>query len=87
MIVEREVKPILHRQKCLACGYYTIYSAVPAGDRATDTCTYCGHAVELVWYADIKSAFKSFEKMLKDMSEIFPELNELKNPGDHVLLD
>ncbi len=87
MIVEREVKPILHRQKCLACGYYTIYSAVPAGDKATDTCTYCGHTVELVWYADIKSAFKSFEKMLKDMSEIFPELNELKNPGDHVLLD
>ena len=87
MIVVKEVDPILHRQKCSACGYYTIYSAVPAGDKATDTCTHCGHQVELVWYPDLRVAFKSAEKTFRDLTEIFPELADLKNPGDHILLD
>lgn len=87
MQIEREVKPILHRQKCSACGYYTIYRAIPAGDKACDSCTYCGHTVEMPWFADLKSSIKNRERMLRDMSEMFPELNELKNPGDHILLD
>jgi Na+-translocating ferredoxin:NAD+ oxidoreductase RNF subunit RnfB len=87
MIIVKEVDPILHKQKCLACGYYTIYSAVPSGDKAIDTCTHCGHAVELVWYPDLRAALKSSERMLRDLTELFPELAELKNPGDHILLD
>jgi len=86
MIVVKEVEPILHRQKCTACGYYTIYSAVPAGDKAIDTCTYCGHHVELVWYPDLGAALKSAERTLRDLTELFPELGELKKPGDHILL-
>src|SRR4051794_17597380 len=87
MIIEKKVDPILHRQKCGACGYYTVYQAIPAGDTATDTCTYCGHQVQLNWHPDLRAAFKSNEKVLKDMEEIFPELEQLKSPGDHILLD
>ena len=87
MIIENRVEPVLHRQKCTACGYYTVYQAVPAGDRATDTCTHCGHRVEIAWQHEIKAAFKSAEKFLKDLEETLPELKELKNPGDHILLD
>ncbi len=87
MIIEREVKPILHRQKCSACGYYTIHRAVPQGERACDSCTHCGHTVELLWFADLKAAIKNFERLLNDLSEIYPELNDLKEPGDHIMLD
>jgi hypothetical protein len=87
MIIAREVKPVLHRQKCSACGYYTIYRAIPAGESATDTCTHCDHQVAIPWHEEIKSLFKSSERFLKDLEEIFPELQELKNPGDHILFD
>lgn len=87
MIIEKSVEPILHRQKCPACGYYTFYMAVPAGETATDTCTYCGRQVEIVWNPDIKAVFRNTEKLLKNLEEAFPELMELKNPGDHILLD
>jgi hypothetical protein len=87
MIIERAVEPVLHRQKCSACGYYTIYRAVPTGERATDTCTHCDHQVAIPWHQDIKSLFKSSERFLKDLEEIFPELQGLKNPGDHILFD
>jgi hypothetical protein len=87
MIIEREVKPVLHRQKCSACGYYTIYRALPAGESATDTCTHCDHQVAIPWHGEMKALFKNSERFLKDLEEIFPELQELKNPGDHILLD
>lgn len=87
MIRVKEVDPILHRQKCKACGYYTVYSAVPAGDKATDTCTHCGHQVELVWYPDLRAALKSHEKALRDLTEFFPELEQLQKPGDHIMID
>jgi transcription elongation factor Elf1 len=87
MIVERKVDPIPHRQKCPACGYYTVYQAVPAGDKATDTCTHCGHQVRIAWDQEIKAVFKNTERFLKNLEEILPELKELKNPGDHILLD
>jgi hypothetical protein len=86
MIIVKEVDPILHRRKCTACGYYTIYSAVPAGDKATDTCTHCQHQIELVWYPDLRVALKSAEKTFRDLTELFPELGELQKPGDHILL-
>jgi rRNA maturation protein Nop10 len=87
MIRVKEVDPILHRQKCSACGYYTVYSAVPAGDKATDTCTHCGYQVELVWYPDLRAALKSQERVLEGLAEFFPELADLQKPGDHILLD
>lgn len=87
MIIEREAGPVLHRQKCHGCGYYTFYRAVPAGDRATDTCTYCGHETSIAWNSEVKSVFKNTEKLLRDMREIFPELDQLREPGDHVLLE
>jgi hypothetical protein len=87
MIIERAVEPVLHRRKCSACGYYTIYRAVPAGESATDTCTHCDHHVAIPWHQDIKSLFKSSERFLKDLEGIYPELQGLKNPGDHILLD
>lgn len=86
MILVKQADPILHRQKCSVCGYYTIYNAIPAGDKATDTCTYCGHQVELVWYPDLRSALKSAERTFRDLSALFPELSELQKPGDHILL-
>jgi rRNA maturation protein Nop10 len=87
MIVEKKVAPILHRQKCPACGYYTIYETVPAGNEATDTCTHCGYQVQIAWNSEIKALFKNTERSLRDLEEILPELKELKNPGDHILLD
>jgi DNA-directed RNA polymerase subunit RPC12/RpoP len=87
MIVERKVDPILHRQKCPACGYYTFYQAVPSGNKASDTCTHCGHKVQIAWDKEIKAVFKNTEKFLKNLEEILPELKELKNPGDHIPLD
>ncbi len=87
MIVERGVKPILHRQKCSACGYYTVYEAVPAGSEATDTCTHCGFQAQIAWNSDIKGIFKNTEKFLRDLEQILPELKDLKNPGDHFLLE
>ena len=87
MIRVKEVDPILHRQKCFACGFYTVYSAVPTGDKATDTCTHCGHQVELAWHPDLRSAMKSQERALRELTEFFPELAQLQKPGDHILLD
>jgi hypothetical protein len=87
MIIERAVEPVLHRQKCAACGFYTIYRAIPAGGRATDTCTHCDHQVSIPWHVEMKASYKSFERFLKDLEEVFPELQGLKNPGDHILLD
>ncbi|MDO3378970.1 hypothetical protein [Geoalkalibacter halelectricus] len=87
MRVKRETKPILHRQKCAACNYYTLYQALPAGDQATDTCTHCGHQVTLAWDDGIKAAIKNTERMLKDLEEIYPELKALKAPGDHIRLE
>lgn len=86
MIIVKEVAPILHRRKCAGCGYYTIYSAVPAGDKATDTCTHCQHQIELVWYPDLRAALKSAERTFRDLTELFPELGELQKPGDHIHL-
>lgn len=83
----RESKPILHRQKCLACGYYSVHEAVAAGDRGTDRCTHCGHEVELAWNQELKAIFKNTEKFLKNMEALIPELRDLKNPGDHILID
>ena len=87
MQIEREVKPILHRQKCTACGYYTIHQATPSGERACDSCTHCGHTVEMLWFTDLKASIKNLERMLNDMADLYPELSELKKPGDHILLD
>jgi transcription elongation factor Elf1 len=87
MKIKKEVEPIQHRQKCPACGYYTVYQAVPAGEKAIDACTYCGHQVEIVWDQDIKAVFRNSEKLFRDLEEICPELKELKKPGDHIRLD
>jgi hypothetical protein len=87
MIIERAVEPVLHRQKCSACDYYTIYRAIPAGASATDTCTHCDHQLAIPWHGESKSSFKSFERFLRDLEGIYPELQQLKNPGDHILLD
>jgi len=87
MIIEKKVEPILHRQKCTSCGYYTVYQAVPSGDKAIDRCTHCGYEVMLEWHQDLKASIKNTEKLFRNMTEIFPELAELKNPGDHILLD
>jgi hypothetical protein len=87
MRIEKKIDPILHRQKCSGCGFYTVYQAVPAGDKAIDSCTHCGHAFEIVWNHEIKAAFKNKEKFLKNLAEIYPELDDLKNPGDHIKLD
>jgi Na+-translocating ferredoxin:NAD+ oxidoreductase RNF subunit RnfB len=87
MIIEKKVDPILHRQKCKQCGYYTVYQAVPAGEKAIDACTHCGYAVQIEWNHDIKAAFKNMEKFLRNLEEIYPELKGLKNPGDHIMLD
>jgi hypothetical protein len=87
MKVERKVDPILHRQKCPACGYFTYYRAIPEGDKATDTCTYCDHQVQIAWHSEIKAVYKNTERFLKDLEETLPELKELKNPGDHILFD
>jgi rRNA maturation protein Nop10 len=87
MNIEKLVDLIFHRQKCTACGFYTVYQAIPAGDRATDSCTHCGHQVEIAWHPEIKGVFKNTERLLRDMEEILPELKGLKNPGDHILLD
>lgn len=83
----KEVEPIFHRQKCPACDYYTVYKAIPAGDKALDTCTHCGHQVAIVWHKEIKAVFKNTEKFLRNMEEMCPELKLLKNPGDHIKLD
>lgn len=87
MKIERPVDPILHRQKCTSCGYYTVYQAIPSGDRATDRCTHCGYEVVLEWHHDLKAAIKNTERLFRDMTELFPELAELKNPGDHIMLE
>lgn len=87
MIIEKKVDPILHRQKCSSCGYYTIYRAIPSGDKATDTCTHCGYELVLDWFPDLRKILKNKEKLFQDMSGIFPELAALKNPGDHIKLD
>jgi hypothetical protein len=87
MINKREVKPILHRQKCKNCDFYTVYQAVPVGEKAIDTCTHCQYAVEIPWDHEIKAAFKNKEKFLKGLEEFYPEIAELKNPGDHISLD
>lgn len=86
MIIKREAKPVLHRQKCQACQFYTVYRAEPSGDKALDTCTSCGHQIEIAWNAEIKAILKNTEKMLKDLEDIYPELKELKEPGDSIQL-
>lgn len=87
MIIKRETKPLLHRQKCSACDYYTLYRAIPAGEKATDTCTHCGHQVTLAWDNEIRATIKNTEKILTDLEEIYPEIKDLKEPGDHIRLD
>lgn len=86
MIIKREAKPVLHRQKCMACQFYTFYRAEPSGDKAIDTCTSCGHQVEIAWNNEIKAIFKNTEKMLKDLEELYPELRDLQKPGDFIKL-
>jgi hypothetical protein len=87
MINKREVKPILHRQKCKSCDFYTIYQVVPVGEKAILSCTHCEYAEEIPWDHEIKATFKSKEKFLKNLEELYPELQDLKNPGDHTSLD
>lgn len=87
MINKREVKPILCRQKCKKCDYYTVYQVVPVGEKAVISCTHCEYAEEIPWDSEIKAAFKNKEKFLKGLEEFYPELADLKNPGDHILLD
>ncbi len=87
MITKREVKPILHRQKCKNCNFYTVHRVIPAGEKAVDTCTHCQHAVEIPWDHEIKASFKNKEKFFKNLEELYPELRDLKNPGDHISLD
>jgi hypothetical protein len=87
MIIKREAKPVLHRQKCKACDYYTFYRAVPAGDQAIDTCTSCGHQIEIAWNEEIKAIFKNNEKLLRDLESVYPELQKLKEPGNRIRLD
>ncbi len=86
-IVEKKIGPVLHKQKCKGCDYYTIYSALPSGEKAIDTCTHCGYAVEIPWHFEMKSVFKNADKFLKNLEEICPELKDLKNPGDHIKFD
>lgn len=83
----KQAEPVLHRQKCPACEYYTVYQAIPAGDKALDTCTHCGHQVGIMWHHEIRSVFKNTEKFLRNLEDIYPELKDLKNPGDHIKLD
>jgi len=87
MITKREVKAILQRQKCKNCEFYTVYQIVPVGEKAISTCTHCQYAVEIPWDSEIKAAFKNKEKFLKNLEEIYPELKDLQNPGDHICLD
>ncbi len=87
MILEKKAKPVLHRQKCPGCGYYTFYRAEPTGEKATDTCTACGHQVEIAWHADIKAIFNNSEKLFRDLEAVCPELKELQKPGDRVRFD
>jgi hypothetical protein len=87
MIIKREVKPILHRQKCSKCEFYTVYQTVPVGEKAISTCTHCQHMMEIPWDHEIKAAFKNKEKFLQGLEEFYPELKDLKNPGDHISLD
>lgn len=83
----KEIEPFLHRQKCPGCGFYTVYEVFPQGDKAIDTCTHCGHQMQILWHHEIKAVFRNSEKFFRNMEEIYPELAQLKNRGDHIKLD
>ncbi len=77
---------MLHKHKCQACSYYTIFQITPMGHKATNTCTHCGDEQTIPWDNEIRSMFKQTQKALKDMEEFCPELKDLKEAGDHVLI-
>jgi hypothetical protein len=77
---------MLFRNKCEACGFWTVFRVTVRYFKAHETCTYCGCETTIRWNGEAKDLVCRNEKLLTDLESICTELQLLKKPGDHVRL-
>lgn len=69
---------------CTHCDYWTISTIKHDDINATFTCTHCKNEFQLPWNTETRFLIRSLRQSIKKRTKEYPELRELKNPGDFV---
>jgi hypothetical protein len=79
-----------YRHQCTACKDWCIFTWEPrAGnlDLLFTICTYCKHeTAEPLTVQQMLKQMQARDAVVHSFSAVFPQLNKLKKPGDHVTL-
>jgi len=71
---------------CTNCDCWTITQVEHDETTAVFTCTHCQNKFELPWNGDTRFLIRSIRNSLKKRTKKYPELQEVKVPGDFVKL-
>jgi len=72
---------------CTNCGYWTISTIEHDDINATFTCTHCKNEFQLPWNTETRFLIRSLRQSIKKRTKEYPELRELKNPGDFIKVE
>ncbi len=75
-------------KKCPECGHWAVFEFSIFCQRAAETCTHCRYALaNVAWDREARNKFEDDRALLGQLCEKFPQLRDLKQPGDHVKID
>ncbi|MBQ0725126.1 MAG: hypothetical protein KBT50_06085 [Cycloclasticus sp.] len=72
---------------CTHCDYWTISTIEHDGINATFTCTHCKNKFQLPWNTETRFLIRSLRQSIKKRTKEYPELRELKKPGDFIKVE
>lgn len=72
---------------CTHCDYWTISTIEHDDINATFTCTHCKNEFQLPWNTETRFLIRSLRQSIKKRTKEYPELRELKNPGDFIKVE
>jgi hypothetical protein len=73
--------------KCIFCGYWTIMEYTKVINGLNIVCTHCKKVNFMKGSKrEINIYLSSLKKTLKPLIEKYSALNNLKNPGDHIIV-
>lgn len=76
------------RKNCPTCGCWAVFEFSIFCHRASETCMHCGYSMKnLAWDREARKLFEDNTKFFEELSEKYPLLKDLKEPGDHVKIE
>ena len=79
------MEPIFYRNKCETCGCWTIFEVSSSGEGTIHKCTHCHNETTMAnSIENFKKIVKKMEKSIAILEHTYPQLRQLKKPGDYL---